>query len=180
MADLPPKPVPAARVPAAGPLTSSATSAEPDVPKPGRLKIRSRLWAAYLGNEVFHWLVWAVPVIFLGFALIWVLITGLLENEHWRTGFNIFLGAVPPTVSKEHYLGAALLAVMGYFFVPAFIGAVVSAIVAVVAVRRMSPSKRDKIWEVHAPDISRLPPRVPADENPIDPTSLEALTREPE
>jgi ABC-type phosphate/phosphonate transport system permease subunit len=71
--------------------------------------------------------------------------TALAIGSRWKLAFDILIGEAPPDRAHHvSYILAALLAFVGYAIVPAFIGAIVSVIVAFVAVRRITTREADE------------------------------------
>jgi hypothetical protein len=73
----------------------------------------------------------------------------------WALAFNILVGDSSPNDPSIHvgwnYFAALVIAMIGYFVVPAFIGAAASVIVSVVAVRRITRQRADDEWRKRGP-----------------------------
>ena len=143
--------------------TSGVATQQDPLPKQST---RSRIADAYAGNEVFRWVVLASPIVFLFLAALWALMAISL-HDHWKTALDLFLGTVPPSGVQSDYAAALVLASIGYFFVPAFIGAVVSAVVAVVAVRRISMEQANRTWQRERPSPTEPLPTTPPPPPPL-------------
>lgn len=130
--------------PAAQTKQPPASTELPDTTFP-QPRFVSRLKDTYAGNEVFRWVVLATPVVLCFFGVLWVGMAILL-GDRWKLALALFVGADAPDVStpRHPYAPALVLVLVGYLLVPAFIGAVVSAIISVIAVRRMSPARLSK------------------------------------
>jgi hypothetical protein len=94
---------------------------------------------------MFRWVVKAGLVIAVVLAVVFV-ICALGIHKQWKDALNILIGAAAPTsVPGAPYGFTVTIAIIGYLIVPAFIGVVVSALAAALAVRRVTRSEVEEI-----------------------------------
>jgi hypothetical protein len=99
----------------------------------------------YTRNEIFHWLVKSAPMVIVVISVAWVLLA-LAIGQQWKLAFDILIGSSQPNGhSHAPYPAALAIAAMGYLLVPALIGAVVSAMVSVIAVPRLTLAQASAI-----------------------------------
>jgi hypothetical protein len=73
-----------------------------------------------------------MPIVIALLAGVWAILACVL-NQHWKTAYDLLIGAVAPSSVSEHYWAATVIAAIGYFLLPALIGVVVTVAIYVAA-----------------------------------------------
>jgi hypothetical protein len=114
-------------------MSGGLVTRNPDqAPAPPKQSRKSVLKDIYGTDQAFRWVLCKLPWVLGVLAVIWALLACAI-GRHWKTAYDLLLGAVAPSSVGQHYWAAALIAAIGYFLLPALIGVVATVVIYVAA-----------------------------------------------
>jgi hypothetical protein len=106
------------------------------------------MWTAwvtrYNEDPTLRFLLRRGPYVLIAFGAAYV-VGAIGIGSRWKLAADIFLGSSDASIVHGGYGFALMLALVGYLLVPAFIAAVVSAIIATLAIRRVTEDEARRV-----------------------------------